>query len=64
MESWDSFSRITLGIMGFILFWYDMLGHIDLSFMSWGVWILMIGGVYLMITGASGTCPIKNYMKK
>ena len=64
MNGWEKLSRIVIGIMGFLLFWYDMLGYINISFIQWGNWVLMIGGVYLLITGVSGIEPLYAVFEK
>lgn len=59
----DMILRIIFGIMLFILFWYQLLGHISLDFPIWLNWILLIASVFLLITGSSRICPIFHLLK-
>lgn len=54
----DAALRIIVGVMIFILIWFEMLGRIIMNIPLIGKIILIIISVSLLITGSSGISPL------
>ena len=60
----ESIIRLTIGVMMFMLFWLQMLGHIKITESNNVLFLILVISAYLLITGSSRICPIYHLTKK
>jgi hypothetical protein len=58
ITEYDRIIRIVFGLMILILFWFEMVGGINLEIDTWIKFIIIIIGATLLITGVSKFSPL------
>ena len=54
----NSVTRIVIGTMLFLLFWFHTIGSINISDSKNVILIVFLLSVYLLLTGTARICPI------
>lgn len=56
--------RIIIGVMLFVLFWFNTLGYIKIVNSFIGLFTLISLSVYFLLTGASNSYPLINIIRR